>query len=177
MPTTKVFLMIYPQVRFLHDPVKDTGFAACAFASNIVRFLKKPDETWGHEVAISVKPLKVQNWIQREMPGLITYFLISLDDRFIYLSNWFHGDIRQYNVEDPANPRLVGQVWVGGIIKKGSPVVAEAEDGTTYQTQLPQVQVRLFCLSMKCVNELFRCDHVMLCFIYHHVQLELYLYS
>ncbi|XP_047973178.1 selenium-binding protein 1-like [Salvia hispanica] len=128
------------EIRFMHDPAKDTGFAACAFASNIVRFFKKPDETWGHEVAISVKPLKVQNWIQREMPGLITYFLISLDDRFLYLSNWFHGDIRQYNVEDPANPRLVGQVWVGGIIKKGSPVVAEAEDGTTYQTQLPQVQ-------------------------------------
>ncbi|XP_042026580.1 selenium-binding protein 1-like isoform X2 [Salvia splendens] len=128
------------EVRFLHDPAKDTGFAACAFASNMVRFFKKPDETWGHKVAISVKPLKVQNWIKPEMPGLITYFLISLDDRFLYLSNWFHGDIRQYNVEDPANPRLVGQVWVGGIIKKGSHVVAEAEDGTTYQTQLPQVQ-------------------------------------
>ncbi|XP_047971653.1 selenium-binding protein 1-like isoform X2 [Salvia hispanica] len=128
------------EIRFLHDPAKDTGFVGCALASNIVRFFKKPDETWGHEVAISVKPLKVQNWILPELPGLIAYILISLDDRFLYLVNWFHGDIRQYNIEDPANPRLVGQVWVGGIIKKGSPVVVEAEDGTTYQTQLPQVQ-------------------------------------
>ena len=146
--------MIYPQIRFLHDPAKDTGFVGCALASNIVRFFKKPDETWGHEVAISVKPLKVQNWILPELPGLIAYILISLDDRFLYLVNWFHGDIRQYNIEDPANPRLVGQVWVGGIIKKGSPVVVEAEDGTTYQTQLPQVQVCLFCLSTKWANEL-----------------------
>ncbi|KAG6393035.1 hypothetical protein SASPL_147265 [Salvia splendens] len=52
--------------------------------------LEKSDGTWGHEVAISVKPLKVRNWILPEMPGLITYFLISLDDRFLYLSNWFH---------------------------------------------------------------------------------------
>lgn len=91
-----------------------------------------------------MKPLKVQNWILPEMPGLITDFLISLDDRFLYLANWLHGDIRQYNVEDPANPRLVGQVWVGGLIKKGSPVVVEAEDGTTYQKDVPEVQVRTF---------------------------------
>lgn len=96
------------------------------------------------QLAISVKPLKVQNWILPEMPGLITDFLISLDDRFLYLANWLHGDIRQYNVEDPANPRLVGQVWVGGLIKKGSPVVVEAEDGTTYQKDVPEVKVQTF---------------------------------
>ena len=136
--------MIYPQIRFLHDPAKDTGFVGCALTSNMVRFFKKPDETWGHELAISVKPLKVQNWILPEMPGLITDFLISLDDRFLYLANWLHGDIRQYNIEDPANPRLAGQVWVGGSIRNGGPVVVEAEDGTTYQTDVPDVQVHLF---------------------------------
>ncbi|KAG6393036.1 hypothetical protein SASPL_147266 [Salvia splendens] len=130
------------EIRFLHDPAKDTGFVGCALASTMVRFFKKADDTWGHEVAISVKPLKVRNWILPEMPGPITDFLISLDDRFLYLANWFQGEIRQYNVEDPANPRLVGQVWVGGSIQKGSPVVVEAEDGTTYQTELPQVQGR-----------------------------------
>lgn len=55
--------------------------------------------------------------------------------------NWLHGDIRQNNIEDPRNPLLKGQVWVGGLIQKGSPVVAEAEDGTTYQVDVPQVQV------------------------------------
>lgn len=93
------------------------------------------------QISISVKPLKVQNWILPEMPGLITDFLISLDDRFLYLANWLHGDIRQYNIEDPANPQLVGQAWVGGSIRKGSAVVVEAEDGTTYQVDVPQVQV------------------------------------
>lgn len=93
------------------------------------------------QVAASVKPLKVQNWVLPEMPGLITDFLISLDDRFIYFSNWLHGDIRQYNIEDPKNPVLTGQVWVGGLIRKGSPVVAEAEDGSTFQVDVPEVQV------------------------------------
>ena len=93
------------------------------------------------QVAISVKPLKVQNWILPEMPGLITDFLISLDDRFLYFVNWLHGDIRQYNIENLKNPKLTGQVWVGGLIQKGSPVVAITDDGETWQAEVPEIQV------------------------------------
>ena len=65
-----------------------------------------------------MKPLKVQNWILPEMPGLITDFLISLVDCFLYFVNWLHGDVRQSNIEDPKNPALTGQVWVGGLIQR-----------------------------------------------------------
>ncbi|KAF3958235.1 hypothetical protein CMV_016832 [Castanea mollissima] len=74
------------------------------------------------------------------MPGLRTDFLISLDDRFLYFLNWLHGDVRQYNIEDPTNPVLTGQVWVGGLIQKGSPIVAEGEDGKTWQFDVPEIQ-------------------------------------
>ncbi|XP_057499557.1 selenium-binding protein 1-like, partial [Actinidia eriantha] len=128
------------EIRFLHDPSKDTGFVGCALTSNMVRFFKTPDRSWSHEVVISVKPLKVQHWILPEMPGLITDFLMSLDDRHLYLVNWLHGDVRQYNIEDPKNPVLTGQVWVGGLIQKGSSVLAEADDGTTYQVDIPEIK-------------------------------------
>ncbi|CAI0399941.1 unnamed protein product, partial [Linum tenue] len=111
------------EIRFLHDPSKDTGFVGCALTSNMVRFFKNADDSWSHELAISVKPLKVKNWILPEMPGLITDFLMSLDDRFLYFVNWLHGDIRQYNIEDVKNPVLTGQLWVGGLLQKGSPIV------------------------------------------------------
>ena len=55
---------------------------------------------------------KVEGWALPEMPGLITDCLLSLDDKFLYFSNWLHGDIRQYDISDRANPRLVGQVSV-----------------------------------------------------------------
>ena len=42
--------------------------------------------------------------------GLITDILLSMDDRYLYLSNWLHGDVRQYDITDRRNPRLVGQV-------------------------------------------------------------------
>jgi len=35
---------------------------------------------------------------------------LSMDDRYLYLSNWLHGDVRQYDVTDRRHPRLVGQV-------------------------------------------------------------------
>ena len=90
------------------------------------------------------------------MPGLITDFLISLDDRFLYFANWLHGDVRQYNIEDPKNPVLKGQVWVGGLVQKGSPVVAEGEDGKTRQCDVPEIQVRMIIVNLNCpTNESF----------------------
>ncbi|KAI4372801.1 hypothetical protein MLD38_010988 [Melastoma candidum] len=128
------------EIRFLHDPSKDTGFVGCALSSNMVRFFKTEDGSWSQEVVIQVKPLKVQNWILPEMPGLITDFLISLDDRFLYFVNWLHGDVRQYNIEDPSNPVLTGQLWVGGLLQKGSPIFAEGEDGKVWQAEVPKAK-------------------------------------
>ncbi|KAK1318653.1 Selenium-binding protein 1 [Acorus calamus] len=122
------------ETRFLHDPSKDTGFVGSALSSNMVKFFKTSEGSWDHEVVISVQPLKVKNWILPEMPGLITDFLISLDDQYLYFVNWLHGDVRQYNIEDPKKPVLSGQVW------KGSAVIAEAEDGTELQFEVPAIQ-------------------------------------
>ena len=56
------------------------------------------------------------------VPGLITDLLLSMDDRFLYFSNWLHGDMRQYDITDPSKPKLIGQVWLGGVIGKPSAV-------------------------------------------------------
>src|SRR5207302_591468 len=50
------------------------------------------------------------------VPGLITDLLLSMDDRFLYFSNWLHGDLRQYDVSNPAKPKLTGQLWLGGLL-------------------------------------------------------------
>ncbi|MBA0681373.1 hypothetical protein Goari_023183, partial [Gossypium aridum] len=105
-------------------------------------------------VAISVKPLKVQNWILTELPGFITDILISLDDRFLYFANWLHGDIRQYNI-DPRNLVLVSQVWVGGLIQKGSPLAAMTEDGKTWQSDVLEIQLSLDGKRLYVANSVF----------------------
>ena len=44
--------------------------------------------------------------------------LVSMDDKYLYLNNWLHGDMRQYDITDPHKPKLTGQVWMGGLLGK-----------------------------------------------------------
>jgi selenium-binding protein 1 len=43
---------------------------------------------------------KVEGWMLAEMPGVITDIILSMDDKYLYFSNWVHGDIRQYDISD-----------------------------------------------------------------------------
>lgn len=110
------------EIRFLHNPEALEGYVGCALSSTIFRYSRKPNGEWAAEKVIGVPTKKVENWALPEMPGLITDILISLDDRFIYFSNWLHGDIRQYDITDRRNPKLVGQIWLGGSIQKDGKV-------------------------------------------------------
>nr|XP_006003361.1 PREDICTED: selenium-binding protein 1 [Latimeria chalumnae] len=110
------------EIRFLHNPDAAEGFVGCALNSSVFRFYKTKKGDWAAEKVIQVPSKKVQGWALPTMPGLITDILISLDDRFLYFSNWLHGDIRQYDITDTQNPKLVGQVFFGGCLVKDGPV-------------------------------------------------------
>ncbi|XP_031949364.1 methanethiol oxidase-like isoform X5 [Corvus moneduloides] len=117
------------EIRFLHNPNASEGFVGCTISSAIHRFYKTERGDWAAEKVIQVPSKKVEGWLLPEMPGFITDILISLDDRFLYFSNWIHGDVRQYDISDTRRPKLVGQVFLGGSITKGGPVrVCEDEE-------------------------------------------------
>lgn len=101
------------EVRFHHNPDSSHGFVGAALSSGIFHWHKQADR-WVAEKVIQVEPIETEGW-PFPVPGLITDLVLSLDDRYLYFSNWLHGDIRQYDISDPSNPRLVGQVWLGGV--------------------------------------------------------------
>jgi len=51
---------------------------------------------------------------------LVTDINLSLDDRFLYVSCWGTGELRQYDVSDPFHPRLTGSVRIGGMVRRGA---------------------------------------------------------
>jgi len=55
------------------------------------------------------------------VPPLVTDINLSLDDRFLYVSCWGTGELRQYDVSDPYLPRLTGTVSLGGIGPASTP--------------------------------------------------------
>jgi selenium-binding protein 1 len=56
----------------------------------------------------------------KAVPPLITDINLSLDDRFLYVSCWGTGEIKQYDVSDPFRPRETGSVHLGGIVRRAS---------------------------------------------------------
>jgi selenium-binding protein 1 len=56
----------------------------------------------------------------KAVPPLVTDINLSLDDRFLYVSCWGTGEIRQYDVSNPVNPILTGSQRIGGIVRRTS---------------------------------------------------------
>ena len=54
------------------------------------------------------------------MPPLVTDINLSLDDRFLYVSCWGTGELRQYDVSRSVQPALTGSVHIGGIVRRAS---------------------------------------------------------
>lgn len=106
--------MIPLEVRFHHNPDSTHGFVGAALSSTMWHW-HKTKESWKAEKVISVEGVETEGW-DFPVPGLITDLVLSLDDKYLYFSNWLHGDLRQYDVSDPANPKMTGQVWLGGVI-------------------------------------------------------------
>jgi len=66
---------------------------------------------------------------------------------YLYFSNWLHGDIRQYDISDPAHPKLVGQVWCGGLLGQGGEVKGRKLVGGPQMLQLSLDGKRLYATS------------------------------
>ena len=114
------------EIRFLHDPSAKTGFVGCALTANVFRYRSQSvwyivkqtkknnlvcyvgiwnrrfhqldNGEWTADKVIDIPSWKVSNWALPEMPGIITDILISLDDRFLYMSNWVQGIYRRYDM-------------------------------------------------------------------------------
>jgi selenium-binding protein 1 len=102
------------EVRFLHDTARPVGFVGVALSSAVwwIGPAEVPGGPWRAKKVIQVEPIMPTAGL---IPGLITDILVSMDDRFLYFSNWLHGDVRQYDISNPLEPKLVGQLFVGGL--------------------------------------------------------------
>jgi methanethiol oxidase len=102
------------ELRWLHDPDAESGFVGATLSSTIFHF-QRQNGGWKAEQVVGIGGVEQEGW-PFPVPALITDLVLSMDDRFLYFSNWLHGDVRQYDVSDPANPRLTGQLQLGGVL-------------------------------------------------------------
>jgi selenium-binding protein 1 len=121
------------ELRPAHDPNKTYGFVG------VVTSLKNLSSSiwlWRREGANGKGAWSVQKVIEipaepadaenlppllkgfGAVPPLVTDIDLSLDDRFLYVSCWGTGELRQYDVSDPFNPVQTGSVKLGGIVRR-----------------------------------------------------------
>ena len=115
------------EVRWLHDPDTDEGFVGAALSSTMWHF-HRANGTYRAEQVIAVDSVEQDGW-PFPVPGLITDLVVSMDDRFLYFSDWLHGDLRQYDITDPANPKLTAQLQLGGVLGRPSDAGRELGGG------------------------------------------------
>lgn len=135
--------MVPLEVRGLHDPASSHGFFAATLSSNIFHWFKDDAGEVVIEKVIDIPTVDVEGF-PVPMPSLITDILISLDDRYLYLANWLHGDLRQYDIRDPHRPKLTGQVWIGGLLGKAPELFGKPVAGAPQMIQLSLDGRRLY---------------------------------
>lgn len=118
------------EVRPAHDPVREWGFVGVVvdttnLEGSIWTWWRDKDGKFNaKKTAIippepadaSVLPPLLQGF--GAVPPLISDIDLSMDDRFLYVACWGTGELRQYDVSDPMNPKLSGSVRIGGIVKR-----------------------------------------------------------
>jgi methanethiol oxidase len=117
------------ELRPAHDPTKAYGFVnAVASVEDLTTSVftwYRDNGTWQIERTVSVPPEPAETEqlppaLQPfgAVPPLSTDQVLSLDDRFLFLSCWGTGELKAYDVTDPLKPVETGSVRIGGIVAR-----------------------------------------------------------
>jgi methanethiol oxidase len=117
------------EIRPAHDPSMTYGFVGVVISlkdlsSSIWMWhqqnggwaLKKVIEIPAEPADPEVLPPMLKDF--KAVPPLLTDIVLSLDNRFLYATCWGTGELRQYDVSDPRNPKLAGSIHLGGIARR-----------------------------------------------------------
>jgi selenium-binding protein 1 len=117
------------ELRPAHDPRKTWGFVGVVISvedlSASVWLWRREGDEWTAKKAITIpaEPAEASELPPAlqpfgAVPPLVTDIDLSVDDRWLYVSCFGTGELKQYDVSDPENPRETGSVQLGGIVRR-----------------------------------------------------------
>jgi methanethiol oxidase len=136
------------ELRPAHDPSKNYGFAGVVInlkdLSSSIWLWHRQNGGWDIRKVIDIPaepadpdqlPPALKDFAA--VPPLTSDINLSLDDKFLYVSCWGTGELRQYDISDPFNPRHTGSVHLGGIVRKAAhPKTGEPLNGGPQMVEL-----------------------------------------
>ena len=118
------------ELRPAHDPTRAWGFAGVVvstedLSASIWLWRRESNGEWTAKKVITIpaeaaEPEQLPPLLQgfKAVPPIITDLNLSLDDKFLYVSCWATGEMRQYDVSNPDEPKMTGSVKLGGVVNK-----------------------------------------------------------
>jgi selenium-binding protein 1 len=117
------------ELRPAHDPSKSWGFVGVVISvedlSASIWLWHRDGDQWSVDKVITIpaEPAdaeKLPPALQPfgAVPPLVSDIDLSVDDRWLYVSCWGTGELKQYDVSDPAHPRETSSVHLGGIVRR-----------------------------------------------------------
>jgi methanethiol oxidase len=117
------------ELRPAHDPSKAFGFVGVVISvedlSASVWLWHKNGVQWSVNKVITIpaEPADADDLPPAlkpfgAVPPLVSDIDLSVDDRWLYVSCWGTGELKQYDVSDPFHPRETASVRLGGIVRR-----------------------------------------------------------
>ncbi len=117
------------ELRPAHDPTRSYGFVnnvvSTADLSSSIWTWHRDGDRWRIDKVIDIpaEPAAADELPPLlagfgAAPPLVTDIDLSVDDRFLYVSCFGTGELRQYDVRDPLSPTLTGTVRLGGLVSR-----------------------------------------------------------
>jgi len=144
------------ELRPSHDPTKAYGFAGIVvstadLSASVFLWSREQDGTFGARKVISIpaEPAAADQLPDalkpfEAVPPLITDIDLSVDDRYLYVSCWGTGELKRYDVSDPANPVEAGSVRIGGIVERSPHPAAGPVNGGAQMVEVSRDGRRVY---------------------------------
>jgi selenium-binding protein 1 len=157
------------ELRPAHDPTRAYGFVGVVLSladlsASIWLWYRDPerkrsnsngsDDGWAVKKVIEIPaepadPEQLPPLLKgfKAVPPLVTDINLSVDDRYLYVSCWGTGELIQYDVSDPFNPKKVSAIRLGGIVRRAAhPGAADRPlNGGPQMIEISRDGRRLYC--------------------------------
>jgi methanethiol oxidase len=119
------------ELRPAHDPTKAYGFVGVVLSlkdlSSSIWMWHRSNGSWAIKKIIEIPaepadPAQLPPLLQgfKAVAPLLSDINLSIDDHYLYASCWGTGEILQYDVSDPSQPKKTGSVHLGGIVRRAA---------------------------------------------------------
>jgi methanethiol oxidase len=118
------------ELRPAHDPSRPYGFVGVVvstadLSASVWLWRRQDDGSVAVEKVITIPPEPAEPDQLPDalkpfsaVPPLVTDIALSIDDQELFVSCWGTGELKRYDVSNPASPKETGSVRIGGIVER-----------------------------------------------------------